>query len=84
SPRWPGGRGWASGPDWYQIRNLSPSKNSHICRPSVIWSTKESMGKRPIIDVVLKFGEEGIAQVSSSPSDRVSDEYRCDPHVVSK
>ncbi|GBM27837.1 hypothetical protein AVEN_119292-1 [Araneus ventricosus] len=34
-------------------------KNHHICGPSV-WSMSESIGKRPIIDVVLKFGEEGI------------------------
>ncbi|GBM77183.1 Threonylcarbamoyladenosine tRNA methylthiotransferase [Araneus ventricosus] len=45
---------------WYQIRNLIPSKNRNICGPSVIWSTNESMVKRPIIDVELKFGEEGI------------------------
>ncbi|GBM69280.1 Cellular tumor antigen p53 [Araneus ventricosus] len=48
---------WAG---WYQIRNPIPSKNRNICGPSVIWSTNKSMVKRPIIDVVLKFGEEGI------------------------
>ncbi|GBN46276.1 hypothetical protein AVEN_77616-1 [Araneus ventricosus] len=51
---------WAG---WYQIRNLVPSKNRNICGPSVIWSTNESMVNRPIIDVVLMFGEEGIVLV---------------------
>ncbi|GBM13107.1 hypothetical protein AVEN_64327-1 [Araneus ventricosus] len=45
---------------WCQIRNLIPSKIRNLCGPSVIWSTNESMVKRPIIDVVLKFGKEDI------------------------
>ncbi|GBM52089.1 hypothetical protein AVEN_56850-1, partial [Araneus ventricosus] len=60
NPRWPGARGSASVAGWYQIRNLIPSKNRNICGTTVIWSTNESMVKRPIIDVVLKFGEESI------------------------